>query len=464
MMNDIGDRQRVVAIVGRPNVGKSALFNRLTGKRTAIVHEMAGVTRDRLAGEAVWNEERFRLVDTGGIGVFDGLRTGDEIEDGTHRQAESALGEAACAIMVVDVQLGLTPLDAEVAGRLHRSGIPVVLAANKSDNEKLAADAVDFESLGFPVRPISALHNIGIDELMEPVLASLPPATDSPTIDNPLKVAIVGRPNAGKSSFINRLLRDERVLVSNVAGTTRDSIEIPFSIGSGSQARHYIFIDTAGIRQRRKVRDTVEHFSMIRAHNSIRHCDVAVLLLDAEKGPSAQEKKIAAMILKERKGCLIIVNKWDLAEGAVTQRQYGKAMSEALPFLEFVPVLFASALSGYNIRRAIEAIDHVGAQIETRMTTGVLNRVLHAAFDKYQPPAAGGRRLKFFYATQVRSNPIIIRLFVNEPSLRKSSYESYLVNCLRNSFGLEGAPVVLQFRGREQSARRRGEPHGKATP
>lgn len=443
--------KRIVAIVGRPNVGKSALFNRIVGSRIAIVHEMAGVTRDRLASEAVWGDERFRLIDTGGIGVFDSIQTGDEIEDGTHRQAEGAIKEASVAVFVVDLKSGLLPLDSEVAGILHRSGIAVVLAANKADNEDLAEQCSEFEGLGFPVIPISAMHNRGIGGLLDWVVAKLPQAPESPTIENPLKVAVVGRPNAGKSSYINRLLRDERVLVSDVAGTTRDSVEVPFTIGNGVQARHYTLIDTAGIRQRRKVRDTVEHFSMIRAQNSIRKCDVAVLLIDAEKGPSTQEKKIAAMVLSERKGCVIIVNKWDLAEGEVTQRAYAKAMSAELPFLDFVPVMFASAETGYNIRRSVEAIDHVGAQVQTQITTGVLNRVLHAAFDKYQPPGVGGRRLKFFYAVQVRNNPIIIRLFVNDPELRKSNYEAYLVNSLRDSFGLEGAPVVLQFRRRTNS-------------
>lgn len=448
MNGQVDSRDRVVVIAGRPNVGKSALFNRISGRRTAIVHEMAGVTRDRIAAEAVWGEERFRLIDTGGIGVFDNVETGDQIEDGTHRQAHSAIRDAAVAVFVVDAKSGLLPLDSEVAGMLHQSGVPVMLAANKADNQDLAQDAVEFEQLGFPVFPISALHNIGLDGLMENVVEHLPPAENSHTEVDPLKVAIVGRPNAGKSSFINRILRDERVLVSDVAGTTRDSIEVPFAIGKGDQARHYLLIDTAGIRQRRKVRDAVEHFSMIRARKSIRNCDVAVMLLDAEKGPSAQEKKIAAMVLGEQKGCLIAVNKWDLAEGVVTQRAYGKGMSDALPFLSFVPVMFASARSGYNIRKTIEAIDHVGAQIETHVTTGVLNRVLHAAFDAYQPPGVGGRRLKFFYATQVRANPIVIRLFVNDPALCKSNYEAYLVNALRDSFGLEGAPVIFQLRNR----------------
>lgn len=449
MSGKMDSRDRVVVIVGRPNVGKSALFNRIIGSRTAIVHEMAGVTRDRLAAEAVWGEERFRLIDTGGIGVFDNVETGDEIEDGTHRQAHSAIRDAAAAILVVDAQSGLLPLDSEVATLLHQSGMPVLLAANKADNDGLAQNAVEFEQLGFQVFPISALHNIGIGKLMDRIVGHLPPAEHSNTEVDPLRVAIVGRPNAGKSSFINRILRDERVLVSDVAGTTRDSIEVPFAIGKGEQARHYLLIDTAGIRQRRKVRDTVEHFSMVRAHKSIRKCDVAVLLMDAEKGPSAQEKKIAAMVLKEQKGCLIVVNKWDLAEGKVTQRAYGKAMSDTLPFLSFVPVMFASAKSGYNIRKTIEAIDHVAAQVETHITTGVLNRVLHAAFDAYQPPGVGGRRLKFFYATQVRAKPIVIRLFVNDPSLCRSNYETYLVNALRDSFGLEGAPVVFQLRNRE---------------
>ncbi len=439
---------RIVAIVGRPNVGKSALFNRLTGQRTAIVHEMAGVTRDRLAGEVIWNDKRFELLDTGGIGVFDQAQTGSTIEDGTHRQANIAIEDANTAILVVDVQAGILPLDEEVANILHTSGLPTIIAANKADNDKLKEQAYEFEKLGFPVFPISALHNLGVADLVETAIKELPEGGHSPTEQNPLKVAIVGRPNAGKSSYINRLLRDDRVLVSEVAGTTRDSIEIPFSIGKGPHARHYLLIDTAGIRQRRKVKDTVEHFSMIRAHNSIKKCDVAVLLMDAEKGPSAQEKKIAAMILGERKGCVIIVSKWDLADGIVTQRSYGKSMSDALPFLNFVPVLFTSAKSGFNIRKSVEAIDHVGAQVQTQMTTGVLNRLLHNAFDRHQPPIVRNQRLKFYYATQVRANPIVIRMFVNNPKLIKANYESYLINSIRNSFGLEGAPIFLQFRDR----------------
>ncbi len=437
--------QRVVAIIGRPNVGKSALFNRMIGRRLAIVHEQEGVTRDRLIGEVVWEDQRFEVIDTGGIGLMDQVRSGDLITDCIVQQAEAAIEDASVLVLVVDLQTGIKPMDLEVARLVRSGGRTVFVAANKADNDDMADTAGEFDQLGYPVFPVSAMHNLGVEELMQAVLEKLPRADERYEEEHPLKVAAVGRPNAGKSSYINRLLRSDRVIVSDVPGTTRDSVEVPFCVGTGAATRHYLLIDTAGIKQRRKVKNTVEYFSMVRAEKSIEKADVVVVLLDAEKGPSSQEKKIASLVLNKKKGCLLVVNKWDLAVGITTQRQYGKALSEALPFLGYVPVMFISAKSGYNIRKSIEAIDHVASQVRATLTTGVLNRVLQDAFQRYQPPIVRNKRLKLYYAAQLGVQPVRIRLYVNNENLRNSNYEAYLQNCLRRAFGLEGAPLVLEY-------------------
>jgi len=442
--------QRVVAIVGRPNVGKSALFNRLVGRRAALVHAESGVTRDRLSAEASWEEERFELIDTGGIGLLDQERSPDEIVTGTRTQVDVAIRDAPVLIFVVDVTEGVCPLDTEVAHLLHRSGRRVLVAANKADNEKLDKQAAEFEALGFNVFPVSSLHNRGIAPLMEAVTAGLPPSSAAGEEVTPLRVAVVGRPNVGKSSYINRLLRNERVIVSDVPGTTRDSVEIPFAVGRGESARHYILVDTAGIRKQGRTRSAVDQYSLLRTEKSVAAADVVVLVLDAVAGPTAGDKKIAGQILDKHRGCLLLVNKWDLTGKEVTQRRYARALAEALPFLPFVPIVFASAQSGYNIRRSIEVIDYVGAQVSATLTTGTLNRVLHEAMQRVAPPMVKGRRLKLYYATQVGVRPVRVRLFVNDPKRVSSSYRSYLMHALRDAFGLEGAPVVLQFRRRPQ--------------
>jgi GTP-binding protein len=439
--------QRVIAIVGRPNVGKSALFNRIVGKRVAIVHEQSGVTRDRLMYETSWDEQRFELIDTGGVGRMDGTESGDVIEDGTRRQVDLAIEDAAVVILVTDVTSGLAPLDESVAHLLHQSGRKVVLAANKADHDGLDASSAEFERLGFPVFAVSALHRRGIGSLMTEALKGLP-ESGRENIENPLRVAVVGRPNAGKSSYINRLLKNDRVIVSEVPGTTRDSIEVPFQVGRGDQARHYLLIDTAGMRKSRKA-PAVEKFSVIRAEKSIEQADVVVHVLDATQGPSGQDKKIAARVIEHRKGCLLMINKWDLAqEAGVTQRAYGKALREAVPFLDFVPTVFCSAQSGYNIRRTVDAIDHVASQVELKISTGLLNRVIQQAVQRVQPPVVSGRRLKINYAVQVSTKPVIIRIFVNSPKRVKPAYKKYLLKNLRQAFGFEGAPVVLQFRSK----------------
>jgi GTP-binding protein len=430
--------------VGRPNVGKSAVFNRIAGKRVAIVHDQPGVTRDRVSREVTWRDRRFELIDTGGLGFLDGAAAADAIAEETRKQAEIAIADAAVILFVVDITEGVVPLDQEVARRLHASGRAVFAVANKADNDELDRRAPEFERLGFPVYPVAALHNRGFDPLMRAVTAQVP---DASVAERPiaLKVAIVGRPNAGKSSYINRLLRSDRVIVSETPGTTRDSIEIPFAVGAGPRARHYVLIDTAGMRKLTKIDNIVERFSLMRAEKSIEESDVAVLTLDGAQGPSLQDKKIAAKILECNKGCVILVSKWDLLAG-FTRKEYEEAFRRAVPFLNFAPMVFVSALTGENVRKSIEAIDHVAAQISAELPTATLNRALQNATRRVQPPLVKGKRLKCYYATQTGTRPIRIRIFVNDPARLHESYRTYLISTLRGNFGLEGAPVILDFK------------------
>jgi len=445
--------KRVVAIVGRPNVGKSAIFNRIIRRRVAIVHDEPGVTRDRVSCEARWGEERFELIDTGGLGFIDRKSQPDVIVAETAKQVEVAIEDAAAIIFAVDITAGVVALDQNVAKLLHASGRPVIIAANKADTERLDRAAEEFTSLGFPVFPVAALHDRGFDPLMAQVLKQLPPRDMVEEARNPLRVAVVGRPNAGKSSYINRLLNNNRVIVSPVAGTTRDSIEIPFTVGSGPQARHYVLVDTAGMRHARKIDTAVETYSLMRAEKSVENADVVILVMDATEGPSAQDKKIAAKIIDNHKGCVLLVSKWDLAEG-VTQRAYEKAFREQVPFLSFAPLLFASSTSGFNIRKTIETIDYVAAQITTEIPTGTLNRVLHDTFKRVQAPMVRTHRLKFYYATQVGTKPVRLRLFVNNPEYVAPAYKAYLLNSLRKAYGLEGAPLVIDFRSSHEGGKK----------
>jgi len=443
--------QRVVAIVGRPNVGKSALFNRLVRRRLAIVHEESGVTRDRIACEVNWEENRFELIDTGGVGLMDASTAADQIEQGTRDQVDIAIEDASVVIFVTDITEGIVPLDQEVARLLHASGRKVFLAVNKADNQALEPASVEFEALGFPVFPVSALHNLGVGDMLEEVVKALPPSLPQEE-RRALKVAVVGRPNVGKSSYVNRLLGNDRVIVSEIAGTTRDSIEVPFVIGKGETARHYLLIDTAGMRKVGKVHNSVERFSVFRAEKSIARADVVVLMLDAARGPSVQDKKIAATIVDRHKGAVVLVNKWDLAEG-VSKKEYEDALREVLFFFNYVPILFISSQSGYNIRKSVDAIDLVAAQVGTQLTTGLLNRTLHDAFQRVLPKEVKGTRLKFYYCTQTGTNPIRIRLFVNDGKRATNAYRSYLTNTLRKAFGLEGAPIIFEFRSTHKKKR-----------
>jgi len=449
--------QRIVAIVGRPNVGKSALFNRLVRRRLAIVHAEEGVTRDRLAAPADWLGQRFEVVDTGGLALMDRAKTGDDIARATTDQVKVAIEDAAAVILVTDLKAGLQPLDIEVARLLRKAGRPAVVAANKADLPEWDERTGEFAALGYPVVPLSAAHNRGAEALMEAVLPHLPPDTGEAEPPR-LKVAVVGRPNAGKSSYINRLAGKERVIVSEVPGTTRDTISVPFTLTTpDGRERHYMLVDTAGMRKQGRVHESVEKFSLFRAETGIAEADIVVLMLDAEEGPSTQEKKVAALIRKHRKACVVLVNKWDLARGTgVKASDYEEQMRRELFFLGDIPILFVSALSGHQIRRSFEVIATVAERLETAMPTGVLNRVIRDAFERSQPPFARGRQLKFYYAAQTGTNPPRVTLFVNNPKLSNPSHQAYLEARLREAFDLAGVPLVLRYRSSH------GEPKAEA--
>jgi GTPase len=474
----------LIAIVGRPNVGKSALFNRIVGKRIAIVHDQPGVTRDRVSAEAEWHGRPFTLVDTGGIGLLRGERADDVIARAALAQVELAIEAADLIILVVNVQDGVVPLDREAAARLRRSGKPVLVAVNKVDTGRLEPNTVEFAELGFEkIFPVSAIHGEGIEPLIDAALALLPLSSreTAATAESaepeaeesheerpgPLKLAIVGRPNVGKSSIINALTKSERVVVSPVPGTTRDAIDVPFEVITDGVAQQYVLIDTAGMRKARRIDHSIEFFSVQRAEASIARCDIAVLVLDAEAGIAEQDKKVADRIVENRKACVLVVNKWDLVGEAVRQAreeeiarrkkkedrnapkvmttlsEFGHWVQEHLFFLDYAPVVFTSAQSGFHLDRLLEAVRYVAAQLQQKIPTSILNRTLQDAIERRQPASSRGHRLKFFYAVQVRQAPPTFVLFVNRADLFPDQYRKYLADQMRRAFGYEGCPIVL---------------------
>ncbi len=472
-------QRAVIAIVGRPNVGKSALFNRIAGRRIAIVHDRPGVTRDRVSAEVEWEGRPFTLVDTGGIGLAHGESVEDVITRATLDQALTAIESAHVILLITDIRDGVMMLDREVARRLHASGKPVLVAANKADNEDFADSSDDFSPLGFGAQfAVSALHDRGLSALMSAALAKLPPApepgADAPAAD-PLKIAIVGRPNVGKSSIINAITQSQRVIVSPIPGTTRDAVDVPFTVLTGGPPQPCLLIDTAGLRKTRRVDDSVEFFSVQRTHAAIGRCDVAVLVLDAESGILEQDKKVADLINAERRACVVVVNKWDLATAEVRQvrqrhrsrrrsgstekrplvtlAEFGDWVHEQLFFLDYAPVIFTSATDGFQLERLLEAIRYVAAQCQQTVPTPLLNRTLSDAVARRQPPSKSGRHLKFYYATQTAQAPPTFLLFVNSTGLFNEQYSKYLCDCLRTAFGFEGCPIVLNARPRPQPAK-----------
>ena len=480
----------LIAIVGRPNVGKSALFNRIAGRRIAIVHDQPGVTRDRITAEVEWHGRPFTLVDTGGIGLLRREKAHDVIIAAALEQVELAIEAADVIILVVNVQEGVVPLDREAAARLRGSGKPVLVAVNKVDTHRAETSALEFSELGFnQVFPVSAIHGEGIQPLMDAAMGLIAMGTEAPSepageeVDQssstkeqtPLKLAIVGRPNVGKSSIINALTNSDRVVVSPIPGTTRDAVDVPFEVVTEGIRQSYVLIDTAGLRKTRRVDDSIEFFSVKRAEESIARCDIAILVLDAESGITEQDKKVADRIVEARRACIVVVNKWDLMNDAVrkarveeierrqnkenrkapnvmtTLSEFGEWVQRHLFFLDYAPVIFTSALSGFHLDRLLEAVRYVAAQLQQKVPTAILNRTLHDAVERRQPVSARGHRLKFFYATQVRQAPPTFLLFVSRDELFSDQYKKYLADQMRRAFGYEGCPIILAAKARPKT-------------
>ena len=431
----------LVAIVGRPNVGKSMLFNRLVGKRLSIVEDTPGVTRDRLYAECEWCGRTFDMVDTGGIEPS----TDSEILLFMREQAQIAIDAADVIVLVTDIRTGVTAADKDVANMLLRSRKPVVLAVNKADSTGPEDPAVyEFYELGLgdPIA-VSAVHGHGTGELLDACLAHLPPREEEEEEDDSIKVAVIGKPNVGKSSLINCILGEKRVIVSNVAGTTRDAVDTPFENDKGK----YVFIDTAGIRRRSKVDERVEKFSVMRAQLAIERADVCVIMIDARDGVTDQDTKIAGLAHEAGKASIIVVNKWDLVEKETgTMEKMRKDVMRDLSFMSYAPVLFISALTGQRTDRLFELINFVNDQSNMRISTGMLNDVLADAQARVQPPTDKGRRLKIYYMPQTGIKPPTFVIFCNSRELFRFSYQRYLENQIRGVFGLEGTPIRLVIR------------------
>ncbi|MDD6678916.1 MAG: ribosome biogenesis GTPase Der [Firmicutes bacterium] len=432
----------LIAIVGRPNVGKSMLFNKLTGQRTSIVEDTPGVTRDRIYGDCEWCGRTFSLVDTGGIEPG----TDSDILKFMRRQAEIGIELADAVIMVTDVKSGVTAADMDVATILQRSGKPVAVAVNKCDSiGPVNPDIYEFYALGLgdPFE-VSAIHGHGTGDLLDWCLEQLPPQQEEEEEDDCIKVAIVGKPNVGKSSLLNRILGEERVIVSNVAGTTRDAIDSRFENETGK----YCFIDTAGMRRKSKIDDAIEKYSNMRTISAIERADVCLILVDANDGITEQDTKIAGLVHEAGKAAIIVMNKWDAVEEKETNTMRDKEaeVRNGLSYMPYAPVVFLSALTGQRVGRLFPMIQEVARQNSSRITTGALNSVLADATTRVQPPTDKGRRLKIYYMTQASTKPPHFVVFCNDARLFHFSYQRYLENQIREVFGLQGTPIRMTIR------------------
>ncbi len=436
----------LVAIVGRPNVGKSLLFNRLAGQRLSIVEDTPGVTRDRLYASCEWAGRSFDIVDTGGIEPS----TDSEILTFMREQAMIAIDSATVIIFVCDIRSGVTAADQEVADMLQRSGKPVVLAVNKMDSVgPVDPEIYEFYSLGLgdPIA-LSAVHGHGTGDVLDECLKHFPPEEAGEEDAGAIKLAFIGKPNVGKSSIVNKILGEERVIVSDVAGTTRDAVDTPFENEFG----RYVLIDTAGIRRKSRVEDRVEKFSVMRAQLAIERADVCLIMIDARDGVTEQDTKVAGMAYEAGRASVILVNKWDLVEkDGKTMDRLRADIRRDLSFMPYAPILFVSALTGQRVDKIFELANTVNEQANMRITTGVLNNVLADAQARVQPPTDKGRRLKIFYMTQVSVKPPTFVLFCNDSELFHFSYQRYIENQLRSTFALTGTPIRLLIRERGES-------------
>ena len=439
----------LVAIVGRPNVGKSTFFNKIAGRRIAIVEDTPGVTRDRVYADCEWQNYRFTLIDTGGIDP----NSQDVLLKQMRMQAEIAIETCDVILFFVDGRQGMTADDETVADLLRRSGKPVLLVVNKIDNVNQLNEIYDFYQLGMgdPIG-ISSVNMMNFGDLLEAVCAHFPQNEEIQAEDPAIQVAVVGKPNVGKSSLVNRLLGQERVMVSDIAGTTRDAIDTRLSDGEDQ----FVIIDTAGIRRKRAIEyQSLERYSVVRALAAIDRCDVALLVIDAQQGVSEQDSKIAGYIDEQGKAAVILINKWDAVEKQTgTLESYSRQVREQLKFMDYAPILYISALTGQRTQRVLDAVRAVYAQACRRVTTGLLNDVLADAQAALSPPSTNGRRLKIYYATQQAVKPPTFVFFVNDQTLMHFSYERYLHNQLRKAFGFEGTPLRFIFRERKKEEER----------
>ena len=437
--------EAIVAIVGRPNVGKSTLFNRLIGQRLAIVEDVPGVTRDRLYGETEWTGHRFTLIDTGGIEI----EGNSDISIQTKKQAEIAIAEADLILFMTDGKQGLQADDREIADYLRKSKKPVLLVVNKIDNLAMVQNMYDFYELGLgdPLE-ISAVNGLNIGDLLDEIIASIPSDLTEQEEDDSLKISFIGRPNVGKSSLINSILGEDRVIVSNVPGTTRDAIDTLFEWHD----KQYTLIDTAGMRKKSKIYENVERFSVLRALRAVDRSDVVMMVLDAVEGVTEQDQRIAGYAHEKGRGIVLVVNKWDLVEkDSKTADQMAKKIKDDLIFVTYAPIVFVSALTGQRISRLLEVVDYVSEQQNLRLQTSSINDLLQEAMRMNPPPNTAGRRLKIYYVSQVAVKPPVFVFFVNNPELAHFSYIRYLENQIRATYGFEGTPIKLTFRARERS-------------
>lgn len=459
-------RKPLVALVGRPNVGKSTLFNRLVGERLAVTNPIPGTTRDRLHGESYWNGVYFRVVDTGGIEVYQPKGTRDEnpLAEGSYQfvplirqQAMIAIEQADVIVLVVDIHHGITAADREITEILRRSSKPVVVAANKADDLVHGDEHYEFYALGVgEVIPCSAVHGVGVGDLLDEVIRVLPEGDwqDGENTQNEhMHIAIVGRPNAGKSTLINKLIGEDRVIVSPVAGTTRDAIDTDISW----HGQTLTLIDTAGIRRRGKIEPGVEQFSVIRAMNAIERCDVAILVVDAIEGVTEQDEHIAGYVLEQYKSLVVIINKWDAVEkDSTTMLRFDEEARKKLHFVPYAPFIYISALTGQRIHQVLETANRVYETRHFRIPTSELNRLLRAAIQRHPPTTRGTRRLKLYFVSQVRTAPPVILFHANDRSLVHFTYRRYLENTIREKFAFEGTPLRLSFRSAQSAPRNDG--------
>ena len=438
----------IVAIVGRPNVGKSALFNRLVGKKISIVEDTPGVTRDRIYSDAEWRGRQFLMIDTGGIEPTED----DELLVNMRRQAQAAIEIAHVTIFVVDLKTGVTAADAEIASMLQKAKKPVILAVNKTDRVSgRPRDFYEFYDLGLgdPVA-VSALQSLGLGDLLDEAYKYFPPEDEEDTDDDVIRVAVIGRPNAGKSSLINRIVGEERVIVSNIPGTTRDAVDTYVE----KDGQKYLFIDTAGIRRKSKVDEKIEKFSVLRAFAAVDRADVCLIVVDGNEGIAEQDAKIAGYAHEEGKASIVLVNKWDLVTKQTgTMNEYKKRVLEQLSFMTYAPIEFISAKTGSRVDKIYPVINKVAKMHATRIKTGALNDIINEATLKVQPPSDKGKRLKIYYGTQPSAKPPTFVIFVNNKDLAHFSYIRYLENQIRDAFGLEGTPVrfIIRERGEKNN-------------